>query len=150
MKQPALIALVLLFIFTGTTGYSQTGAKPKQFSNFPDLVNCTEATLSSIFNTAPGQSIRLSFSDDFSFAGDVVSNVVKYSNLQSAAVRSPAFNNSVFSISRITNADNSVSYTGRIINKNYFDGYELKKNVAGNYQLVKIETDRVIPDCLQQ
>ncbi|MBL0182326.1 MAG: hypothetical protein IPP96_08530 [Chitinophagaceae bacterium] len=150
MKQPAYYALVLLFTFITTTGYSQTASRPKQFGNFPDVINCTEATLSSIFNASPGQNISLSFSDNFSFTGDVLNNVVKYSNLQSAVIKSPAFHNSIFSVSRITNTDNSVSYVGRIINKNYFDGYELKKNATGNYQLIKVETDRVIPDCNQQ
>jgi len=150
MKQPAYYALVLLFAFITTTGYSQTASRPKQFSNFPDVINCTEATLSNVFNATPGQNISISFSGNFSFTGDVLNNVVKYSNLQSAVIKSPAFHNSIFSVSRITSADNSVSYVGRIINKNYFDGYELKKNAAGNYQLIKVETDRVIPDCNQQ
>lgn len=150
MKHFAAIAIMLLFTSIATTGYSQTASKPKQFSNFPDVINCTESELSNIFNATPGQNISLSFSDNFSFAGDVVNNIVKYSNLQSAVIKSSAFHNSIFSVSRITNKDNRVSYVGRIINKNYFDGYELKKNAAGNYQLIKIETDRVIPDCTRQ
>jgi len=150
MKQSAFYAWLLLFAFITTTGYSQTTSKPTQFSNFPDVINCTEAALGSIFNATPGQNISLSFSDDFSFSGDVVNNVVKYSNLQSAVIRSPFFHNSIFSVSRITDKDNSVSYVGRIINKDYFDGYELKKNAAGNYQLIKVETDRVIQNCSQQ
>lgn len=149
MKRFAAIAIMLLCSFIATPGYSQAVSKPKQFTHFPDVVNCTEAALSSIFNSTPGQHINLSFSDNFSFSGNVVNNVVKYSNLQSAVIKSPAFHNSIFSISRITNKDNTFSYVGRIINKNYFDGYELKKNAAGNYQLVKIETDRVIQDCSQ-
>ncbi|HMU09207.1 MAG TPA: hypothetical protein PKC54_04330 [Ferruginibacter sp.] len=149
MKQPASCALVLLFVFIATAASSQTIAKPKQFSNFPDVINCSESVLSSVFASAPGQNIILSFSDNFSFSGVVINNLVKYSNLQSAVIRSPNFNNAVLSISKIMNKDNSVSYIGRIINKNYFDGYELKINAAGNYQLVKVETDRVIPDCSQ-
>ena len=149
MKRFAAIAIMLLLIFVTTTGFSQTAPKPKQFSNFPDVIICTEAELSGIFNTATGQNISISFSDNFSFSGNVVNNVVKYSNLQSAVIKSPAFHNSIFSISRITNKDNTVSYTGRIVNKDYFDGYELKKDAAGNYRLIKMETDQVIQDCKQ-
>lgn len=149
MKHLAPYALLLLFTAISLTGFSQNGntAKPKQFNNFPDIINCSETTLSNIFNSAAGQQIDLSFSDNFSFSGNVTSNVVKYSNLQTAVVRSPYFNNSIFSVSKIINADRTVSYLGRIINKNYFDGYELKKNADGNYQLIKMETDRVIQDC---
>ncbi|HNU88301.1 MAG TPA: hypothetical protein PKJ94_08425 [Ferruginibacter sp.] len=149
MKQPASRALVLLFVFIATTASSQTIAKPKQFSNFPDVINCSESVLSSVFTSAPGQNINLSFSGNFSFSGVVINNLVKYSNLQSAVIRSSYFNNSVLSISKIINKDNSVSYTGRIINKDYFDGYELKMNTAGIYQLLKVETDRVIQNCSQ-
>ena len=152
MKQPAHYLLLLLFTLTTAVGFSQTGPsiKPRQFSSFPDIINCTEEQLGSIFNTAPGQAISLSFSGNFIFSGDVVNNVVKYSNLQTAVIRSAVFDNTIFSISKITNKDNSITYIGRIINKKYFDGYELKKNFSGSYQLVKMETDRVIEDCSQQ
>ncbi|MEP7255613.1 MAG: hypothetical protein ABI666_07535 [Ferruginibacter sp.] len=151
MKHLAPYAMLLLLSFSFTTGFSQNGnaPKPKQFSNFPDIINCSEAELSSIFNSSPGQNISLSFSNNFLFSGNVTSNVVKYANLQTAVVKSPVFNNTIFSVSKIINKDNSISYLGRIINKNYFDGYELKRNTAGNYQLIKMETDRVIQDCRQ-
>ena len=151
MKHLAPYAMLLLLSFSFTTGFSQNGnvPKPKQFSNFPDIINCSEAELSSIFNSSPGQNISLSFSNNFLFSGNVTSNVVKYANLQTAVIKSPVFNNTIFSVSKIINKDNSISYLGRIINKNYFDGYELKRNAAGNYQLIKMETDRVIQDCRQ-
>lgn len=147
MKHVASFAIMLLFVFIATSAHSQTVNRPKQFSNYPDVITCSEAELTRIFNSTPGQDISLSFSHNFLFAGNVLNNVVKYSNLQSAVIKSPAFNNSVFSISRITAADNTVSYVGRIIHKDYFDGYELKKNAAGAYQLIKVETGRVMPDC---
>ena len=151
MKHLAPYAMLLFLSFCFITGFSQNGniPKPKQFDDFPDIINCSETELNSIFNSLPGQNISLSFSGNFLFSGNVTSNVVKYSNLQTAVIKSPVFNNTIFSVSKIINKDNSVSYLGRIINKNYFDGYELKRNTAGNYQLIKIETDRVIQDCRQ-
>ena len=152
MKHFAAFAMMLLLCTCITvTGFSQTGnnSKPKQFNNFPDVINCSEAELNSIFSSTPGQSISVSFSDNFLFAGNVVNNIVKYSNLQTAVIKSPAFNNSIFGVSKIINKYNTVTYLGRIINKEYFDGYELKRDAAGNYQLIKMETDRVIQDCSQ-
>ena len=149
MKNYATYALSLLLSFIVITGFSQTNAKPKQFSNFPDKINCSEQELASIFNATPGQAISLSFSDNFTFSGNVTSNIAKYANLQSAIIVSPNYFNTVFSVARTTNNDGSISYIGRIINKNYFDGFELKKNISGVYQLNKIETDRVIQDCRQ-
>ena len=148
MNRLAPYACMFLCTLLATTGFSQgTGsAKPKQFNNYPDVINCSEAELNKVFGTPAGQTISLSFSDNFLFSGDITSNVVKYSNLQSAVIKSPGFNNTVFSISKRINPDNSITYLGHIINMNYFDGFELKK-IAGTYQLVKIETDKVIPLC---
>jgi hypothetical protein len=149
MKHLATIAMLLLFIPIVSFSQNNNIPKPKQFSNFPAIINCTEAEISRIFNTTAGQAISLSFSDNFLFSGNVTSNLVKYSNLQTAVIKSPVLDNTIFSVSKIINPDNSISYLGRIINTNYFDGYELKKNAAGNYQLIKMETGRVIQDCRQ-
>ena len=149
MKYYAPYALSLMLSIITMTGFSQNNpVKPKQFNNFPGVINCTEAELSRVFNTASGQAISLSFSDNFIFSGNVTSNIVKYNNLQTAVIVSPDYSNTIFSVSKITDAGGSISYIGRIINKNYFDGFELKKNATGYYQLNKIETDRVIQDCI--
>jgi hypothetical protein len=151
MKRHAPYALFVLLLLITLTGFSQNNtSKPKQFSAFPDVINCSEAELGRIFNSPAGQFVSLSFSDNFIFSGNVTSNLVKYANLQTAVVVSPDYFNTIFSVSKIINTDGSTGYLGRIINKNYFDGFELKRNVAGTYQLVKMETDRVIPDCSQQ
>jgi hypothetical protein len=151
MKHLAPYALLLLLTITATTVFSQTpGAlKPKQFDNYPAVINCSASELSKVFTTSAGQNVDFSFSNNFLFSGAVTSNVVKYSNLQSAVVKSAAFNNTIFNISKITNSDNTITYVGHIINRNYFDGYELKRDIAGNYQLIKIETDRMIQECKQ-
>jgi hypothetical protein len=151
MKHFAPYALMLLFSLQAATGFSQNpnGNKPKQFSSYPDVINCTEAELSRVFSGTTGQDISLNFSNDFMFSGKITSNLVKYSNLQTAVIKSPAFNNSILNISKRINQDNSITYVGRIINVDYFDGYELKKNITGNYQLIKIETDKVIQPCFQ-
>jgi uncharacterized protein YdeI (BOF family) len=83
------------------------------------------------------------------FNGTVTGNTVKYSNLQSVTIKLPEFDNLIFSISKITNDDKTVTYVGRIINKKYADGYELKKDASNNYQFVKFETDKLIPECSQ-
>jgi poly-D-alanine transfer protein DltD len=149
MKPFILYALVLLFALVSQTAYTQNpaGSKPKLFSNFPEKIICSETELSKVFATNTNQNINLSFSDNFLFSGIVTSNVVKYANLQTAVIKSPAFGDAVFALSKITNTDNSVSYIGRIINVKYFDGYELKKDAHNKYQLIKIETDKVIQVC---
>lgn len=149
MKRLTPYVSMLLLSLISVTGFSQTpnGSKPKQFNNFPDVIICQESELNKVFTSSEGQDISINFSNDLLFPGKVTSNLVKYSNLQSVVVKSPLFNNSLFSISKRTNADNSITYIGRIINTNYFDGYELKKDALGIYKLIKIETDKVIQPC---
>ena len=149
MKHLHAIAIVLGFCLHSLTGYTQPGNAPKPplFNNFPDIINCAEPELDRVFTSNEGQLINLSFSSNFNFAGTVISNVVKYSNLKSAVIKSPAFHNAIFHLSKRINDDNSITYVGVILNQNYFDGYELRKDAAGNYQLIKMETDKVIQDC---
>ena len=148
MKHLAPYALMLLLLITTSTVFSQTN-KPKQFSNYPDVINCTVAELNKAFTSSTGQAVDLSFSNNFNFTGAVISNLSTYGNLQSAIIKSPAFNNTIFCISKRINSDNTVTYIGHIMNRNYFDGYELKKNALGNYQLIKTETDKILQECKQ-
>lgn len=150
MKRYACYALSALLTIIATTGSAQSNTpKPKQFDSFPQAVTCSEQELAKIFNTTTGQTVSLAFSDNFIFKGNVTSNLVKYANLQTAVVVSPDYSNTIFSVSKITQADGSIGYIGRIINKSFFDGFELKRDALGNYKLVKMETDRVIQDCRQ-
>ena len=149
MKHPIRNSLLLLCLIISAAVQAQnpTGAKPSLFNNFPGKIICSEQELNRVFTTTGSPDISLSFSDNFIFSGKVISNVVKYSNLQTAIIKSPIFGDAIFVLSKITNADRTNSYIGRIINKQYFDGYELKKDASNNYQLIKIETDKVMQDC---
>jgi len=150
MKSLILKAMLLLCILTTATANAQTTiAKPKLFSNFSDNIICSQQEFSKVFSASVNQNINISFSSVFSFSGTVTSNVVKYGNLQTAIIRSAAFDGAILVLSKITNADNSIDYVGRIISTKYFDGYELKKDATNNYQLIKIETDKVIQVCSQ-
>ena len=149
MKYPVLLTIALLCTLFSATGFSQNanGTKTQLFSSFPSKINCSETELSKIFAAAVNQNIIVAFSDNFLIDGTVTSNIVKYSNLQTVVIKSPLFADAIFVLSKITNTDNSITYVGRIINKKYFDGYELKKDNHNNYQLIKIETDKVMQDC---
>jgi hypothetical protein len=149
MKPPILITITLLCTLFSVKAFSQNanGTKPRLFSNFPFKINCPETELSKVFAVAVNQNINVAFSDNFLIDGTVTSNIVKYNNLQTVVIKSPLFADAIFVLSKITNIDNSITYVGRIINRKYFDGYELKKDNFNNYQLVKIETDKVMQDC---
>ena len=150
MKYPTLIGLLFaLLSVTTTNAQDNGGTKPKLYANFPDKITCPDLELSKAFVTTDKQIISLSFSDHFIFNGIVTSNITKYNNLQTIIIRSAETDNVIFSLSKIINADNSITYVGRIINTKYADGYELKKDAQNNYQLIKFETDKILEECKQ-
>ncbi len=149
MKQIASTTMLLLFTITAAIALGQPaqGPKPTLFSSLPSTISCTEAELAKVFSMAEGQSVTVAFGGNFNFNGAISSNTVKYSNLQSAVIKSPAFSNAILHLSKRINAGNGITYTGRIYNDGFGDGFELKKDGQGNYQLVKFETEKVRQTC---
>ena len=149
MKPLGKLIFALMLCLSTTAGFSQNTqvAKPKIFGNFPNTINCSISEFINAFSVLEGQHIILSFSDDFKFSGTVISNVVKYSNLQSMTIQSDLSDKTIFHLSKQINDDNSVSYVGRIMNSTASDGYQIKKDMAGNYKFEKIDAERVLQDC---
>jgi hypothetical protein len=113
--------------------------KPKLFTGLPDQVELNTEDLSNLFNAPLGRGTSLRLTDDnqFRFEGEVVSSGSKYqNNLQSMVIRSTNFNGANLTVSRVTNADGSVVYRGRIISLAHGDLYELQQR-DGRYLLVK-------------
>ncbi len=121
-------------------------SKPSLFTNFSPSFHAAIPELEKAFFAKEGKSIQLNFANNFSFNGTVVSSVQRYSNLTTIIVKSELLQNTLLSISKRINEDNSVSYVGRIINENYSDGYELKKAADDNYIFQKINMSDLIQD----
>ena len=139
---------MLLCLITAA-GHSQTlpVSKPAIFSSFPNTISCAVSEFSNAFTAVEGQRVILTFSDNFKFAGTVISNIVKYSNLQSLTIRSEESDKTIFHLSRQVNADNTVSYVGRIMNSTASDGYEIRRDLTGNYKFEKVNAERVLQEC---
>ena len=140
-----LIAPLCLSI---SSGFSQN-IKPKVFSQYPDVINCNAVVFQNAFSKTEGDIISLAFSNDFTVAGKVSSNIQKYANLQSMTIQLPGYANAVFHLSKQINSDLSLSYVGRIMSTEAQDGYEIKKDDTGNYALVKIEEEKIRQICGQ-
>jgi len=149
MKSLSKLSFTLLLCLTTAASFSQTlpATKPRIFGNYPNTINCSVSEFSNAFTAAEGQRIILSFSDNFTFSGTIISNVVKYSNLQSITIRSDQSEKTIFQLSKQINDDNSVSYVGRILNPTASDGYKIKRDDAGNYQFEKISAETVLQEC---
>ena len=149
MKTLSKLMFALLFWLTTATGFSQTShaAKPKIFSAFPNTIDCPVSEFTNAFTASEGQHIILSFSNNFKFSGTVISNIVKYSNLQSMTIRSDDSGNTIFHLSKQISADNSILYIGHIMNATAADGYQVKKDMAGNYKFEKIDAEKILQEC---
>ncbi len=149
MKPLSKCKLILLLCCINAAAFSQATQPVKQniFAGFPNTINCSATEFANAFNAAEGQHIVLAFSDNFKFAGTVISNVVKYSNLQSITLKSDDSDNTIFHLSKQINGDNSISFVGRIMNANAADGYQIKKDMTGNYKFEKINAELVLQEC---
>jgi hypothetical protein len=139
---------VLLILYAGT---AQAQNKPALrssllFANLPESITCTEAQLNNLFRYGQGENISLTFANNISLSGPVTSNLVKYSNLQTVVVNLTAYNNTLFSLSKQTE-NNQTIFVGRIFNPAHTDGFELKRSANGDYQLIKIDTKNILTDC---
>jgi hypothetical protein len=146
MKPLSKLTFALLLSLATLAGYSQA-AKPQIFSNFPSTINCSVSEFHNAFSASEGQHIILTFSNNFKFSGTVLSNEMKYSNLQSVVIRSDESEKTVFHLSKQLNSDNTVSYVGRIMNPGASDGYQVKNDQEGNYKFEKIDAEKILLEC---
>ena len=145
------LCTVLLVIITATATAQNTASHKKYlFNDNPAVIDFTEAQLSNLFTGKPGQNTSLSLPGSFSLTGPMVSNISKYNRLQTVVIKLTAFNNIFFSLTKRKNDDNSTVYTGHLFSREYADGYELQRTNGNAYQLIKIETEKLLPACSQQ
>ena len=103
--------------------------KPRLFENMPSAIPVTAEELNTLLTSTTGKNVTVSLTanKDFRFEGQVVSTASQYDNtLQSIVIRSSNFEGARFTLSKATNADGTVTYTGRILSFQHGDVYELK------------------------
>lgn len=148
MKKLSISLLVLVLSLTTVTSIAQVGTpKTSLFGDYDREIELSTSTLEKTFTYKEGDQVSLEFGNKLKFEGLVLSNDIKYSNLQTVTIQSPKFKNSFLAISKITNADNSITYTGRIINNLALDGFVIKKGTNNNYRLQKVNAEHILQDC---
>ena len=148
MKRLSKTLLALLLCITTAASHAQTSSgKPAIFANFPSSINISEAILKNSFEYSKDRHATILLGSGLSFSGTVISNVQKYQNLRILIIKSDVWANTLLQVSQITNEDNSLSFSGRIINPEAADGYEIKRSQGGTYTLRKFETGRIFEPC---
>jgi hypothetical protein len=129
---------VCSFAQSGTAPLNEPNPnKPLLFASLPDLINVDVNLFGQLLNTPIGSAVNIPVSAAFRFQGQIVSSVSKYGNsIRSVVVRSVNYSGACLSLSRITDGDGMISYTGMIMSMVHGDLYELQ-NQNGQYSFVK-------------
>ena len=98
--------------------------KPKLFGDLPDSINFDPPYFSALFNTQVGQSVTLSDIPGFTISGQVVSKA-DGQNSASVVVRLANRPGARLIFTKLTGANNSIKYLGRIISLKHGDSYEI-------------------------
>ena len=134
-----------VMIFSSSDAQVLTSNRPYLFKDVNNQIPATISELDKAFTVPAGTTLQLRF-NNFLFNGTVTSSIKRYDKLYSVVIHSPSLHNTLFSISRRINDDNTITYVGRILNEQYADGFELVKNKDGSYLLNKTKTDEMIQD----
>ena len=146
MKKYSKTLLAVLFSVASIASFAQIhDARAKKYASLPESINIDKSIFGNVLDAHEGKEISLRLSDQFTFTGTVISNFTKYNKLHTVMVRSTENATSILQITLI-DSDNNISYSGRIINSNAADGYEIKNN-NGSYSLQKFETLKILDPC---
>lgn len=147
MKILSKFLVAVLFFLSCTTTFAQnTDTRPKLYSTLPSVIDIDKLSLDNMLQNNVGAKISMPLSTIFNFKGTVFSNTLKYNNMQTVLLRSDDDKESIFQITKVNTGDNTYTYTGRILNPNVADGYEIKSK-NGDYYLQKFETSKIMEPC---
>ena len=146
MKKYSKTLLAVLFSVASIASFAQIhDVRPNLYANRPNSINVDKTIFASVLLVTEGNEVSVPLSTDFTFTGKVIGNFTKYNNLHTVMVRSNDNVTSILQITAIKN-DNTISYSGRLINDKAADGYEIKNN-NGVYSLQKFETIKILDPC---
>jgi len=102
--------------------------KPKLFADLPQRMQLKMAEMETLFVATIGSTINKQVSEQFRLQGTVVSVFDgQDASIKSVVIRATNRAGAIFTFTRITNADGSYSYIGRMISRQHSDAYELVK-----------------------
>lgn len=136
---------VLLLCLTTAISFAQKATKETLFSKLPQEIQINQQVLAAAFQYKETELVTISFTNQFSIKGKVVSNEMKYSNLQTIIIRTDA--DVLVSLSKQLLPDNVISYSGRIMSSKASDGFLLKNEANKKFYLQKFAAENILQDC---
>ncbi len=141
-----LLLGITLTLISAYAMAQNTDMRQAQYAKFPQLINISSATLNEAFDNKINAQAAIPFSAEFNFKGTVISNSMRYANMQVLIISGTEFKNAVLQITKTTLEDKSIIFAGRILNNTAADGYEIKSR-DGNYFLQKTEMQKIMQPC---
>lgn len=140
-----LLCTIVCHSFTSNAQILHSDKAPL-FANVASSFKATISELDKAFLAKEGSSVQLQFANSFTFNGTIMSSVQRYGKLSSIIVKSASLQNTLLSLSKRINDDNTITYIGRILNGASADGYELNKNIDGTYTFNKVKSEDLLQD----
>lgn len=145
--------IMLCFILSAKQGFSQqktidnfSQAKPALFNHLQSKTNCSLSAIDKPFGFSKGRQIILNINADFTITGEVLEKTQAERGVENINIRCSNYNNALLSLSRITQEDGSVKYTGILHDRNSSDVL-LLINEDGHYAFKKQQRSLLIADC---
>ena len=152
MKTILKVVTLILCATISINGFAQKKETVKKviFTEAPSKIAISKSTLESTLQMGAGQFVAIRIDNKNTFYGKVVANDKKYNNLQSMIIKSRGNDNTLIQLSASIDEEKNITYTGRIINVDATDMYQIKKDNYNNYYFEKTELNKVYQDCLTQ
>lgn len=144
MKNLKAGILCFLFSFFSVFVYAQNlpvrepdRNKPLLFSQMPDKMRISATSLENLLQYETNRQVYLNLSSDIIFRGTVSSVSARHEpGVSSVVIRSDNFQGASLTISRLSRANGTSYFIGRIISFQHGDGYEITLE-NNQYYLVK-------------
>jgi hypothetical protein len=95
--------------------------KPSLFNQLPEKISCSAVSLQNIFVANVNSSISVVISPAMKLEGTVLAKVAVTADQLSINIRCTNYQDALLNISRITEADGSFTYIGRIVSPRHGD-----------------------------
>jgi hypothetical protein len=107
--------------------------KPKLFSDLPEKLTLNLTNMETLLSLSVGASVNTLMANGFPLIGTVVSKSnPKDATVKSVVIKSRTRQGAVLTFTRITAADGTISYIGRLISKDAGDAFQIVKE-SGQY-----------------
>lgn len=138
---------LLLLCLTTSIAFAQKASDRKEiiFSKFPAEIQINQQILAAAFQNKETEEVSISLTDQFTIKGKVISNEMKYDNLQTIIIRTDA--DVLLSLSKQWLPDNVISYSGRIMSQKASDGFVLKNEGHKKFYFEKFASETILQDC---